>query len=74
MSCRKCWAGYAKAVEVAKEGEVIAVGMLCDACLEKAVAGADALRAEFDELIVAGVSRENANAHIIRKIEGEAAS
>lgn len=71
MSCRKCWSSKSRPIEVATDGNVVAFGDLCDACFDKALAGANALRDEFEALLAAGVSRETANEHLIAKIRGK---
>ncbi len=43
---------------------------ICDACFDAAVAGLDVLRVQFDELIVAGVPRDEANSIMIARIDG----
>lgn len=74
VSCRKCWAPGATLIEVTKDDRVVAFGELCDACFEAAADRADELRGVFDKLVAGGVSREAANAHMIRLINEEASS
>jgi hypothetical protein len=57
--CAKCGSPAAP-IELAQNGEVIAVGSVCAPCLDIAH-GADFLRERFDELLVDGMSRERAN-------------
>jgi hypothetical protein len=74
MSCRKCWAPQAHPVELAKGGEVFAIADICDGCFDRALAGYDVMRAQFDELIAAGVPRDMANDIMCARIQGEASS
>lgn len=59
-------------IECAKDSDVFASGMMCDPCLDKALAEAAELRVQFDALIAAGVDRATANALMIERIDARA--
>lgn len=67
--CHRCGENGSP-IEVARDGEVVAFGALCDPCFALALAKADELRLEFESLLEAGISVETANAVMIAKIEG----
>ena len=71
MTCRRCGAPAA-IVEIACEQRVIS-GALCDACRTNALDELALLRTEFEGLVAAGLSREEANRMMIRKIDGKGA-
>jgi hypothetical protein len=48
--------------------DLVAVGALCDPCLDIALAQADEYRARFEAMIEAGVSRADANRCLIAAI------
>lgn len=52
-------------------GHAIAEESICCECFEEAAAGAARWRAEFEALLAAGVSRAQANATIIARMEAQ---
>lgn len=68
-ACYRC-GEPGSAVEVTHEDKIVALGALCDHCFARAVEEAAELRIQFEALLAAGASREEANARMIEKIEG----
>ncbi len=73
MTCLTC-GKPARSVTVSRDECEVASGFLCDPCLDAALAGAAMWRAQFDELIAAGVSNADANRTIIARMHAGAVS
>lgn len=74
VMCMKCYGGDASPIDCVKDAEIVTAGTLCTPCLSRALDEAAELRADFEALLQAGVSREQANAIIIARIDGKLAS
>lgn len=73
MTCRHC--GRATHVQVvlasmSSSGELVAAGVLCEACLDEIAAGAEINRQIFETLLAFGVPPARANALVIDRFEG----
>jgi hypothetical protein len=68
VSCHCCGAA-AKAITIVKDDVVVAVGALCDLCLDAALEHAAQEREIFEGLLASGVSREEANRIMIARID-----
>lgn len=73
MTCYRCTAPGAEPVVVTRDAIEVAAGALCDSCFADASEEAAMLREEFEGLIAAGVSREEADRLMICKIDGKGA-
>lgn len=73
MICHKCGLP-ATAIEVAREGAVVASGALCPPCLDVALERSRVLDLEFRWLLENGVDRAAANRFLISKIDGAPSS
>ena len=72
MSEALCKCGSpAKAIEVAKDDEIVALGFLCSRCFEHALDEAAANRARFQVMLASGISRKNANDILIAEINAK---
>ena len=70
LACRACGAETSEMVEFV--GLIEATVSMCDACYDKAVDEFAERRRQFEELIAGGMTREQANAVMIARIDGEA--
>lgn len=67
--CAKCGVDIARGVDVVDaDGNLVGTGYLCHECMAQALAGAERMRREFEELLAGGMSREDANTEMIRRI------
>lgn len=73
MTCYRCTAPDAETVIVTRGMLEVAAGALCAACFAASTEESAMLRDEFEGLIEAGVSREEANRLMICKIDGKGA-
>ena len=71
--CFRC-AEPGTVIDIAKDGEVVLTGALCERCFAEALAEMAEHRKEFEALLEAGLSREAANARMIEKLAGLGAS
>jgi hypothetical protein len=74
MKCRRCRGDDGKAIEVARDGVVLARDALCDDCLADCMDYMADRRVEFDAMIEAGVDRAEANRIMIARMEGKIAT
>lgn len=72
--CVKCGSPKVRLIEVTREGLAVAAGCMCSPCLEKAIAVADELRRQFEELLELGISRELANEVMCDRMDRRAAA
>ena len=73
MTCYRCSAPDATTVIVARGALEVASGALCAACFAASAEESAMLRDEFEGLLEAGVSREEANRLMVCKIDGKGA-
>lgn len=66
-------APHARHIHLEFRGLEVGTGYLCNRCLEKAMAEAEVRRGQFEQLLAAGVSREDANKIMIDRIDGKGA-
>lgn len=71
--CRKCGTPCDR-TSVVFRGVEVAGGFLCEQCLDAAHAEMAELRVQFEALLAAGVSREEANRIMIARGDGTAAT
>lgn len=69
--CYQCRDLTATPIDIAKDGEIILSGALCERCLAVALNEMAEHRREFEALLAAGVSRSDANDMMIAKIDGK---
>lgn len=69
-ACWNCSALNATPIALVRDEETIGIGEMCTRCFAEATAELDVLRLEFEALLSAGVSMEDANTIMIAKIEG----
>jgi hypothetical protein len=69
MACRKCGVDIAKPVDIVLNEEVLLSADMCFACLDAAIEEAKYWDSQFRGLISAGVSNEDANNQIIKRID-----
>lgn len=70
LACRCCGAETQSIAQFT--GLIEATVPLCDRCYEDARTGAADLRAQFEALLAGGMTREQANAVMIARIDGVA--
>lgn len=70
MTCVTCDCDTGHSVELT--GLVSAIRPMCVPCFDKAMAEFNVLRAQFDELLAAGVPNHEANRIMIARIDGAA--
>lgn len=67
--CRSCGCDIARDIEVERDGVHILTGRLCFSCFDHATEGLEKLRAVFEMMIQANVSRTDANDAMCRIVE-----
>lgn len=67
--CCDCGAVGSLPHVVGRHGALVAFGHLCDACWTRSLSETDQLRREFEALRESGLSREQANEIMVRRVD-----
>ena len=74
MRCADCGAETDEAVDIVKDGEVVAAGVMCGVCLGWHLGRIGELRDTFESLLADGLGRAEANRIMIQAVCAGAAS